>query len=84
MNSPPRNQISMCVAAGALIAAWPAPAEAHLNATGMGPLYDRMVHFLISPEDVVPVRALALLAGSSWRRLWEARTVRAAGFLAAW
>jgi urease accessory protein len=39
------------------------PAEAHLNATGMGPIYDGLMHFLTSPEDVVPVLALGLLAG---------------------
>jgi urease accessory protein len=39
------------------------PAEAHLNSTGMGPIYDGLVHFLMSPEDLAPVLALALLAG---------------------
>lgn len=39
------------------------PAEAHLNATGMGPVYDGLMHFLSSPEDLVPALALALLAG---------------------
>ena len=39
------------------------PAEAHLNATGMGPIYDGLMHFLTSPEDLVPAVALALLAG---------------------
>ena len=39
------------------------PAEAHLNSTGMGPFYDGLMHFLMSPEDIVPVIALALLAG---------------------
>jgi hydrogenase/urease accessory protein HupE len=39
------------------------PAEAHLNTTGMGPIYDGLMHFLMSPEDFVPVLALALLAG---------------------
>ena len=39
------------------------PAEAHLNATGMGPMYDGLAHFLTSPEDLVPVLAFALLAG---------------------
>jgi urease accessory protein len=39
------------------------PAEAHLNATGMGPMYDGVVHFLTSPEDLVPALALGLLAG---------------------
>jgi len=40
-----------------------APAQAHLNTTGMGPIYDGLMHFLMSPEDFVPVLALALLAG---------------------
>lgn len=39
------------------------PVEAHLNSTGMGPIYDGLTHFLTSPEDLVPVLALALLAG---------------------
>jgi hydrogenase/urease accessory protein HupE len=42
---------------------YPLPAEAHLNSTGMGPVYDGLLHFLESPEDVVPVLALALFAG---------------------
>jgi hydrogenase/urease accessory protein HupE len=41
----------------------PARAEAHLNSTGMGPIYDGLMHFLMTPEDVVPALALALLAG---------------------
>ncbi len=40
-----------------------APAEAHLNSTGMGPVYDGITHFLMSPEDLIPALALALLAG---------------------
>ena len=40
-----------------------APVEAHLNTTGMGPIYDGLMHFLTSPEDLIPVLALALLAG---------------------
>jgi urease accessory protein len=39
------------------------PAEAHLNSTGMGPIYDGLMHFLLSPEDLAPTLALALLAG---------------------
>ena len=45
------------------LAAYSAHAEAHLNATGMGPIYDGLVHFLTSPEDMIPALALALLAG---------------------
>jgi len=42
---------------------WTVPAEAHLNSTGMGPFYDGLMHFLMSPEDIIPVFGLALLAG---------------------
>lgn len=42
---------------------WALPAEAHLNSTGLGPFYDGLIHFLMSPEDIIPVFALALLAG---------------------
>lgn len=41
----------------------PAPAHAHLNSTGMGPIYDGVMHFVMSPEDLVPALALALFAG---------------------
>jgi hydrogenase/urease accessory protein HupE len=40
-----------------------AGAEAHLESTGMGPVYDGLLHFLASAEDLVVVLALALLAG---------------------
>ncbi len=39
------------------------PAQAHLESTGMGPVYDGVLHFLTSPEDLVPALALAMLAG---------------------
>ena len=41
----------------------PLAAHAHLNSTGVGPIYDGLMHFLMSPEDLVPVLALALLSG---------------------
>ncbi len=41
----------------------PGVAEAHLNSTGMGPVYDGLIHFLTSPEDLIPAIGLALLAG---------------------
>ncbi|HEX7272875.1 MAG TPA: HupE/UreJ family protein [Casimicrobiaceae bacterium] len=55
-----RHACGLALPAAALYCA---PAEAHLNATGMGPIYDGVVHFLTSPEDLVPALALALLAG---------------------
>ncbi len=45
------------------VAMCPATAHAHLNSTGLGPIYDGLMHFLMSPEDLVPVLALALLTG---------------------
>jgi hydrogenase/urease accessory protein HupE len=48
---------------GFAFAMFATPAEAHLNSTGMGPIYDGLMHFLTSPEDLAPVLALALLAG---------------------
>jgi hydrogenase/urease accessory protein HupE len=39
------------------------PAQAHLNSSGLGPIYDGAMHFLASPEDLVPALALAFFAG---------------------
>jgi urease accessory protein len=41
----------------------PRAASAHLVSTGFGPFYDGLGHFLLTPEDFLPVMALALLAG---------------------
>lgn len=41
----------------------PRSASAHLVSTGLGPFYDGLGHFLLTPEDLLPVVALALLAG---------------------
>ena len=38
-------------------------AEAHLITTGLGPVYDGVAHFALSPEDLIPVVGLAVLAG---------------------
>jgi hydrogenase/urease accessory protein HupE len=42
---------------------WASPAHAHLVTTGLGPLYDGLVHFAVTPEDLIPTLALSLLAG---------------------
>ena len=36
---------------------------AHLMNTGLGPFYDGLLHFFVTPEDLLPVLALAMLAG---------------------
>jgi len=42
---------------------WPSQAAAHLVTTGLGPVYDGIGHLLMTPDDLVPVLALALFAG---------------------
>ncbi len=39
------------------------PAEAHLITTGLGPIYDGVAHFALTPEDLIPVVGLAVFAG---------------------
>lgn len=46
-----------------LAACVPARADAHLLETGLGPVYDGIAHFVLSPEDLLPVLAVAVLAG---------------------
>jgi urease accessory protein len=50
-------------AALALLAASPTAAHAHLTSSGLGPVYDGILHFVTSPEDFAAVVALALFAG---------------------
>jgi urease accessory protein len=45
------------------LALLPKGAQAHLVETGLGPVYDGVAHFVLSPEDYVPIVGLALLAG---------------------
>lgn len=58
-----RPGLLLLAVAGLAVMACPALAEAHMNSSGMGPVYDGVVHFVTSPEDMAPVLALALLAG---------------------
>jgi urease accessory protein len=46
-----------------LALAAPAVARAHLVNSGLGPFYDGVSHFALTPEDLLPALALALLAG---------------------
>ncbi len=58
------------VAAAATVAlvAAPGPAFAHLVTTGLGPFYDGVSHFALTPEDLLPAIAIALLAGQQGAR----------------
>lgn len=46
----------------------PAASLAHLSSTGLGPYYDGVTHFWRSPEEFIPVLALAFLAGLRGKR----------------
>lgn len=58
-----RPRLPAVVAAGAALLLWPATAHAHLVTTGLGPVYDGVSHLFVSFDDLLPVVALALLAG---------------------
>lgn len=53
----------IAVTGGLGLVVGPSVAEAHLVTTGLGPLYDGFLHFALTPEDLIPALALALLAG---------------------
>lgn len=53
----------VAVLVAVLLSAVPEAADAHLVNTGTGPIYDGIAHLFMSFEDLLPVVALALLAG---------------------
>jgi urease accessory protein len=52
---------ALLAAAVAILA--PGISQAHLVTTGLGPFYDGVTHFVMTPEDLIPALALALFAG---------------------
>ncbi len=58
-----RSRFTWMVAAMLVWATYPAQADAHLVHSGLGPFYDGVAHLFVTPEDVLAVVALALLAG---------------------
>lgn len=62
MNGPLRRSgIVAAVAMGCVLT--PSPLHAHLVTTGLGPYYDGIGHLLLTPQDLLPLVAVALLAG---------------------
>lgn len=57
------------LAVTASIVLFPGVVLAHLVTTGMGPVYDGIGHLLLTPEDLVPVIAVALYAGLRGKKL---------------
>ena len=56
------------LAAAGVVLLLPATSHAHLITTGLGPVYDGVSHFALTPEDLLPALALALLAGQCGSR----------------
>jgi urease accessory protein len=64
------RKIKFALAVAALATA--SPAHAHLMNTGFGPFYDGLSHLFVTPEDLLPVIALALLGGQLGPRFGRA------------
>jgi hydrogenase/urease accessory protein HupE len=58
-----RQRINLFWLALAVVLAVAPSAQAHLMNTGFGPFYDGLTHLFVTPADLLPVIALALLAG---------------------
>ena len=58
-----RRRAAALRAVGSGLALVSCTAQAHLVDTGLGPVYDGIAHFALTPEDLLPVLAIAVLAG---------------------
>jgi hydrogenase/urease accessory protein HupE len=63
-----RARLSRIVPGAAFVFLLPATSHAHLVNTGLGPFYDGVSHFALTPEDLLPALAMALLAGQGGSR----------------
>ena len=57
------RNLARAIVTAATLALLPAAAHAHLVNTGLGPFYDGVLHFALTPEDLLPALSLALFAG---------------------
>ena len=58
-----RPSLSAVLVAGPVLLLSPSRAHAHLVTTGLGPVYDGISHLFVTFDDLIPVVAMALLAG---------------------
>jgi urease accessory protein len=63
-----RSLIPRALAVAAVLVLLPATTHAHLVNTGLGPFYDGVSHFALTPEDLLPALALSFLAGQRGSR----------------
>ena len=62
-NTFPSRGRALCKLALAIVLLMASDARAHLVSTELGPFYDGAVHALMSPEDLLTIVGLAILAG---------------------
>lgn len=55
----------LALATATALSWWCTGAQAHLASTGLGPVYDGISHLFLSVDDLLPVLAMAMLAGLS-------------------
>lgn len=67
-----RSRVTWILASLLVWASCPGQANAHLVNSGLGPFYDGVTHLFVTPEDVLAVVALALLAGLGGKRCGRA------------
>jgi hypothetical protein len=67
-----RTHLMLLLASLLVWASCPGQANAHQVHSGLGPFYDGVAHLFVTPEDVLAVVALALLAGLGGQRLGRA------------
>ena len=60
--------VRRALAVAGILLALPATSHAHLVSTGLGPFYDGVSHLALTPEDLLPALAIALLAGQNGAR----------------
>ncbi len=60
---PEKTKVFRQSAGTAFLALLPTAASAHLTNSGLGPAYDGIYHFIFTPEQALPMAALALFAG---------------------
>lgn len=64
MRAAPKRAGEIAIGSGVALLAGPTGADAHLVTSGLGPVYDGLLHLLVTPENLIGVVALALLAGA--------------------
>ena len=66
------HQLRVALLSTVVLLATAQTAHAHLATSGVGPFYDGMAHFFVSPQDLLVVVALSLLGGMAGKQvsLW--------------